>query len=783
MMRFFALALVLPLFLFGSRLQAQPTIYVKAEIMPSRDSLSSAINFIQQLPSFDPHTLSITEGQTLTVILSRDDLDTLRNNGYNVNVVVENLQKFYARRAAEFELKKGESLNRSQSNSPDEFRTGSVAGFYSLEELEGELRRMKERYPALVSEVRSIGKSVEGRDIWGVRITAASDSVNTPAVLFTGLHHAREPMGMMAILYTMWHLLEQSESSPDINSLLRNRILWFVPCVNPDGYFYNITNYPEGGGLWRKNRGGTDSGGIDLNRNYGPEDNWRYPADGASNLPASGLYRGTAPFSEPEIRAIRDLVNGENIRLQLNHHSFGRLLIHLNRGLHPGLTDTAWHYLSARSLTRENGYAEGNPTITIGSNASGSSEGWMISGTSKDGLGRYSWAPEIGSEEDGFWPAPERILPLCQEILPAHITVARMAGSFCAITDRTIIREGGVSRLRLRVTNLGLIETPSEGTTITLNSVPQVQIELPPLAPGVSTTADIILPENMVLTGEARQDVVLEVKTRGLIHFDSTAMITHPTDILLADDFEGTLSLWNLDLWFTQNENGRGRALADSPYELYSLTGIPNVLELAAPISLVGYNAVDLSFQARGEVLGIGHALEIEVKREGEPSWQKIDGDFLQKPRQTSGEERSTIRGDHQSWQHYTIPLDDFAGKNIRLRMSMKTPPPGIRLEGVLIDDIAITAAADSPTSAEDGSEDETAPQQNIVFPTMFADVLAVRGDSEMRVQLFDLLGREVLSAVGSKLVQLPTSALPTGPYLLQVETDSKTLVRKVIRQ
>ncbi|MGE3801124.1 MAG: M14 family zinc carboxypeptidase, partial [Candidatus Kapaibacterium sp.] len=603
------------------------------------------------------------------------------------------------------------------------------------------------------------------------------------AVLFTGMHHAREPIGMMAIIYTMWHLLERSESSPDINSLLRNRILWFVPCVNPDGYFYNITNYPEGGGLWRKNRGGTDGEGIDLNRNYGPDDNWRYPTDGASDLPASGLYRGTAPFSEPEIRAIRDLVNGENIRLLLNHHSFGRLLIHLNHGQHPGLTDTAWHYLSARSLIQQNGYAEGNPTITIGSNASGSSEGWMISETSENGLGRYSWAPEIGSEEDGFWPTPERILPLCQEILPAHITVARMAGSYCAITDRTIIREGGVSRLQLRITNIGLIEAPSEGTRITLNSVPQVQIDIPPLSPGVSTTADIVLSENMVSTGEARQDVVLQVKTGNLMHFDSTAMITHPTDILLADDFEGTLSLWNVDLWFTQNENGRGRALADSPYELYSLTGIPNVLELSAPVSLVGYDAVDLSFDARGEVLGIGHTLEIEVKREGELSWQKIDGDFLQKPRLTSDDERYTIRGDHQTWQHYTIPLDDFAGKNIKVRMSMKTPPPGIRLEGVLIDDIAITAAADSPTSADDAGKEETSHEQNIVFPTTFADRLVVRGNSEMRVQLFDLLGREVLSAVGSKLVQLLTSTIPVGPYLLQIEANGEKFVRKVLRQ
>ena len=91
--------------------------------------------------------------------------------------------------------------------------------------------------------------------------------------------------------------------------------MWFIPIVNPDGYFYNETIAPDGGGMHRKNRRsnpqnsncntGTQQG-VDLNRNYGY--NWGANNSGSSGNPCSAVYRGSSAFSEPETEAVSNFI-------------------------------------------------------------------------------------------------------------------------------------------------------------------------------------------------------------------------------------------------------------------------------------------------------------------------------------------------------------------------------------------------------------------------------------------------------------------------------------------
>ncbi|MBQ0741152.1 peptidase M14, partial [Aquimarina celericrescens] len=73
-------------------------------------------------------------------------------------------------------------------------------------------------------------------------------------MLFTSLHHAREPIALSQNLFYMWYLLENYNSNPEIKTLVDNTELYFIPIVNPDGYIYNQQTNPNGGGYWRKNR-------------------------------------------------------------------------------------------------------------------------------------------------------------------------------------------------------------------------------------------------------------------------------------------------------------------------------------------------------------------------------------------------------------------------------------------------------------------------------------------------------------------------------------------------
>jgi murein tripeptide amidase MpaA len=67
----------------------------------------------------------------------------------------------------------------------------------------------------------------------------------------------------------MWYLLENYGTNDEVTYLVNNHQLYFVPCINPDGYVYNQTTNPNGGGMWRKNRRNNGGGvyGVDLNQN------------------------------------------------------------------------------------------------------------------------------------------------------------------------------------------------------------------------------------------------------------------------------------------------------------------------------------------------------------------------------------------------------------------------------------------------------------------------------------------------------------------------------------
>ena len=97
---------------------------------------------------------------------------------------------------------------------------------------------------------------------------------------------------MVSLIYFMQYILSQYGTDPEITCLINNRELYFVPCANPDGYVYNQTTNPNGGGFWRKNRRNNGDGtfGVDLNRNF--DYNWGFDNNGSSPITSSEVYRG-----------------------------------------------------------------------------------------------------------------------------------------------------------------------------------------------------------------------------------------------------------------------------------------------------------------------------------------------------------------------------------------------------------------------------------------------------------------------------------------------------------
>jgi len=150
------------------------------------------------------------------------------------------------------------------------------------------------------------------------------------AVLYDGLHHAREPVGMESVLYILEHLLKNYGTDEQVTRWVDEFEIWFIPMVNPEGYKYMIDNAMTSP-WWRKNLRDNDADGqfnpdidgVDLNRNYGY--NW----DGSNNGdPASWTYRGPEAFSESETRAKRDLALQQKFLLSNTYHSYGEIVIY-----------------------------------------------------------------------------------------------------------------------------------------------------------------------------------------------------------------------------------------------------------------------------------------------------------------------------------------------------------------------------------------------------------------------------------------------------------------------
>ena len=211
-------------------------------------------------------------------------------------------------------------------------RTTTVPSAYPpLEELEYLFVDLVRQYPNLVT-IQKIGTSTAWQQpIYGIRISNESkENDDEPAVLFSSLHHAREPVGVFICKAIMQELLSNYGTSPSHTRLVDSLEIWLVPIVNPDGYRYlmeNQRNFP----WWRKNlRDNNNDGrfdpmvdGVDLNRNY--DYNW---GDGGDGNPGSWFYRGSQAFSEMEIQAIRDLALRRNFVMGVSYHSYGEAILY-----------------------------------------------------------------------------------------------------------------------------------------------------------------------------------------------------------------------------------------------------------------------------------------------------------------------------------------------------------------------------------------------------------------------------------------------------------------------
>jgi murein tripeptide amidase MpaA len=215
-------------------------------------------------------------------------------------------------------------------------------------------------------------------------------------------------------------------SDDRIRSLLDRSEVWIVPIVNPDGLEYSIYVYR----YWRKNRRMNADGsyGVDLNRNYSYQ--WGYDNIGSSSNPVSNTYRGTAPFSEPETRAVRDFVQAHDFQVLISFHNFTQIILYpwgYIKALHP--EDDLLEYLAANMVSRMaevNGrvYDYGPAGYSLYT-TNGDTTDWALG---EKGIPAFTVElPPPSRAEGGFFNDEDDIVPITEENMAAAMWLIEWA--------------------------------------------------------------------------------------------------------------------------------------------------------------------------------------------------------------------------------------------------------------------------------------------------------------------------------------------------------------------
>ena len=185
-----------------------------------------------------------------------------------------------------------------------------------------------------IAVLDTVGWSYEGRPILVMKLSDEPQvDEHEPALLFVGLHHAREWPSLEIVLFFADTLTRAYGYDSLITELINSCEVYLLPCLNPDGYVY----CHDEGNDWRKNRHYFEefgTYGVDLNRNYGGATNGDYEGDwgsivswAVSHGPGSQVYTGEAPFSELETQALRDLILQEDFVFAVSYHTYGEMVI------------------------------------------------------------------------------------------------------------------------------------------------------------------------------------------------------------------------------------------------------------------------------------------------------------------------------------------------------------------------------------------------------------------------------------------------------------------------
>ena len=733
---------------------------------------------------------------------SETEINIAQNLGATVEILINDVQQYYIERNQNTKTATLKNTTCSNSGSstptytnPTNYNHGSMGGFLTYAEVMQEIDSMTLLYPNLITARSPIDTFTthEGRNLFWVRM---SDNANTnesePESLYDAVHHAREAISIHQMIYYMWYLLENYATNPQIQAILDNTELYFVPFVNPDGFLYNESTNPSGGGMWRKNRRvhGNGDFGVDNNRNYDYTDSTlgtTWGTVGISTNTNSDVHCGPYAFSEPENNAMRWFVEQHDFKLALNFHSYSNLLLY-PFGFQTGLycPDDTTFYAISEEMVAENNFSN-SPGWAL-YETSGGSDDWMYGETLNHNK-IYSFTPEIGSGAQGFWPIEADIDPLCQGMMHLDLTAAHLVNNYAKATDlQPLMMQNQNGFLYYDIQRLGLNGSGDFTVSISPVSANILSLGSPNTHLGMSliqTITDSIsysLSPSIVSGDLITYVIVLD---NGLFTINDTITKTFGTQQVIFSDNANNLTNWVVSqTWGTTNATfySPSSSITDSPTGNYS-DGVNKTITLSNPIDLTNVISANLSFYAKWAIEAGWDYVQVEVSTNNGATWEPQCGKYTHSGNSDQDFNKPLYDGFQSSWVLEEIDLSQYLGQNIKIRFQIVSDG-GVTEDGFYFDDFQINVVYGS-TGIENLTENGAFLGESYPNPTKnraTINYLLPKNSHAANFVVTNTVGEEIYRTTVSpnnNKIDISTLGWAQGVYYYFIESENKKTTSK----
>jgi len=736
---------------------------------------------------------------------SESEIEKMLSLNFDYEILINDVTHFYKQRnklsnksAKNIFCEENENILETPENY-DFKPSDDFGGFYTYNEMLNELDDMHSLYPEIISarsDIKDetfsssphIHETYEGRYLQWVKISDNHNiSEGEPQILYTALHHAREPASLQQLIYFMWYLLENYDSNDSIKQIIDNSELFFVPCVNPDGYIFNETIEPNGGGMWRKNT--RDSHGVDNNRNYSYIDengNEVWNTSGTSSNPYGSTYAGDGPFSESENRAIRYFVESNNFKIALNNHTYGNLLLYPYGYDYNQTTDDddIFQFISS-ALVSENNYD--NIISADLYPAAGDSDDFMYGmlNTENNQVREkiFAMTPEIGSS---FWPQASTIEDICKGMLHLNLTAAKMIGNYASLKDFTenFISSNTFSA-NFELQRLGIIDNGSFNIQIEpissniISTTPEININSLNIGEIINESFQIELIEST----NSGEDVIFKyILDNGSFSEEIIVKKIFGAPILLFEDESDNYSdYWTIDSSWSETfeeYNSPQTSITDSPYSNYSNNALETI-NLLNDINLSGYSYAEINFNAKWNIESGYDYVQIEISNDGGASWEPQCGKYTRKGVETQEDasDEPLYDGNQGEWVNESILLTDYIDQEISIRFKLKSDG-GLRRDGFYYDDFKIKALSSSLSSSENTLNKAK------IYPIPADNMIYISSEEEIKeIKVFDVLGKEIMSFNQNNIENFSIENLKSGVYIIKLFSLEGTENHRIIKK